>query len=104
MARGGGCLPEEPLRKTQDKITQLLRLDYDTFINSAFLMQGRADEFTLKTPGERKKVLADILGLEQWEVYEERAKERAAQAAETIAALDRQIADLDAELARRAEY
>lgn len=97
-------LSEHSIRDTQEKINSLLRLDYDTFINSACLVQGRADEFTLKTPAERKKVLSDILGLEQWEVYEERAKQRAAKAAEAIAAFDRQIADLDAELARRAEY
>ncbi|MBI3360584.1 MAG: SMC family ATPase [Chloroflexi bacterium] len=97
-------ISESAIRDTQDKISRLLRLDYDTFVNSAFLVQGRADEFTLKTPAERKKVLADILGLEQWEAYEERAKQRAARAAETISSLDRQIADLDAELARRAEY
>ena len=35
---------------TQKKIEALLRLDYDTFINSAFLMQGRADEFTDQEP------------------------------------------------------
>lgn len=97
-------LAEDTISKTQKKISRLLRLDHETFVNSAFLMQGRADEFTLKTPAERKQVLADILGLEQWEKYEERAKERAAKAAEAIAAIDRQIADLDAELARRGEY
>ena len=44
-------------------------MDYDTFINSAFLLQGRADEFTNKTPAERKAVLASILGLEAYERF-----------------------------------
>ena len=56
-------LAESTIRDTQTKIERVLRLDYDTFINSAFLRQGRADEFTVKTPAERKRVLGDILGL-----------------------------------------
>ncbi len=63
------------LRETQNQIIDLLRLDYDTFVNSAFLQQGRADAFTIKRPAERKQILGDILGLDQWREYEDRAKE-----------------------------
>ncbi len=45
-------------------------------MNSAFLQQGKAPWFTLKTPGERKKILADILGLKRWETFEDAAKLR----------------------------
>ena len=38
---------EPTIRETEQRIVDLLRMDYDTFINSAFLMQGRADEFTI---------------------------------------------------------
>ena len=38
------------MRETQARIDQTIGMDYDTFINSAFLVQGRADEFTNKTP------------------------------------------------------
>jgi len=44
-AGGWRTLTEGSIRQTQAKINRLLRLDYDTFINSAFLLQGRADEF-----------------------------------------------------------
>ena len=37
---------EGSLRKTQERLNSLLRMGYDTFINSAFILQGRADEFT----------------------------------------------------------
>ncbi|HZQ37071.1 MAG TPA: SMC family ATPase [Dehalococcoidia bacterium] len=62
------------VRETQQRIVEAVRLDYDTFRNSAFLMQGRADEFTLKAPNERKKVLAEILGLSAYDGYETKAK------------------------------
>ena len=62
------------IRDTQAKIDQVTGMDYDTFINSAFLMQGRADEFTNKTPGERKEVLAKILGLGLYDRLQDRVK------------------------------
>ena len=64
------------IRETQDKIEQLVGMDYATFINSAFLLQGRADEFTNKTPADRKAVLAAILGLDAYDRYQGQARER----------------------------
>jgi DNA repair protein SbcC/Rad50 len=64
------------IRATQDLILQHVKLDYDTFINSAYLRQGRADEFMLKRPTERKEILAELLKLNQYDELEDRAKER----------------------------
>ncbi|MBX3065355.1 MAG: SMC family ATPase [Anaerolineae bacterium] len=64
----------ESLRETQDKINALLRLDYSTFVESAFVQQGKADSFTQKSPSERKTLLGTILGLARWEAYERAAK------------------------------
>ena len=64
------------IRETQARIDQTIGMDYDTFINSAFLVQGRADEFTNKTPAERKAVLSKILGLETYDRLQLRARER----------------------------
>ncbi len=61
--------------KTQQKLISLLNMDYDTFINSAFLRQGHADEFSKQQPGKRKEVLAAILGLSLYDRLEERARE-----------------------------
>ncbi|MBD2101527.1 AAA family ATPase [Leptolyngbya sp. FACHB-261] len=72
-------LTERNLRATQQAICNHLRMDYETFINSAYLRQGRADEFTLKRPAERKQILAEILGLGPYDELAERARERARQ-------------------------
>ncbi|MCE2403727.1 MAG: SMC family ATPase [Dehalococcoidia bacterium] len=64
------------IRGTQAEIDRVTGMDYDTFVNSAFLLQGRADEFTNKTPADRKEVLAKILDLGYYDRLEERAKER----------------------------
>ncbi|MFQ5872523.1 MAG: AAA family ATPase [Dehalococcoidia bacterium] len=92
------------VRETQRRIIDLLRMDYDTFVNSAFLRQGRADEFTLRTPKERKEVLAEILGLSMYDKLEDRARKRARDLEIEIAGLERDIAGIDQELGRRRDY
>ena len=62
--------------ETQRRIIEILRMDYPTFINSALLLQGRADEFSMKAPGQRKEVLANILGLSLYDDLEKLAKDR----------------------------
>jgi exonuclease SbcC len=68
-------LSGDTIAETQAEINRVLRIEYDTFINSAFLIQGRADEFTGRKPAERKQVLADILRLAEYEDLERRAKD-----------------------------
>jgi exonuclease SbcC len=97
-------ISESTIRQTQAKINALLRLDYDTFVNSAFLLQGRADEFTVKTAGERKQILADILGLDQWERYEERTKERLKSTDQQISLVASRLEEIERELAQEDHY
>jgi len=93
-------LSEPSIRETQDKINRLLRLDYETFTSSAFLQQGKADAFTTKAPAQRKQILADILGLAQWEHYEEAAKETLKTIANELSVIEQRIKDIDEELAK----
>ena len=66
---------ERGMRATQQKILDQIKLDYDTFINSAYLRQGRADEFMLKRPTERKEILANLLKLNEYDHLADRAKD-----------------------------
>lgn len=68
-------LTDKGLRNTQQKILEYIKLDYETFINSAYLRQGRADEFMLKKPIERKQVLANLLKLDEYDTLSEQAKD-----------------------------
>jgi exonuclease SbcC len=95
---------ESSIRDTQAKIERILRLDYETFVNSAFLRQGRADEFTVKTAAERKRVLSDILGLDRWADYEERAKGRLRAIQNETEVIELRLQEIETELARRPEY
>jgi exonuclease SbcC len=97
-------ISEGAIRETQAKIDEVVRLDYDTFVNSAFLVQGRADEFTTKTPTQRKQVLSTILGLSQWERYEDRAKDQLRSVQDDIQRLDGRLEEIERELSQRQVY
>ncbi len=86
---------------TQNRIKAVLHMDYDTFVNSAFLRQGHADDFTKKIPADRKDVLADILGLGVYDRLEEEAKNLARQQEMEAAQLDIALRDIDCELAQK---
>ena len=97
-------MAEPGVRATQEAIIRLLRMDYETFTNSAFLLQGQADAFTTRTPAERKQVLGEILGLGLYDEYEQRAKEKARQKDRELAELEGLLRDIDRELDRRPDY
>ncbi len=92
-------LTERTLRDTQARIESVLRLDYDTFINASFFLQGRADQFAQQTPARRKEVLGAILDLGAWEAYRTRAAEERRLGEEEIATIDGRRAEIAAELA-----
>ena len=93
------ALTEKTTRDTQARIEQTLRLDYETFINASFFLQGKADQFTQKKASERKAVLSTILGLEIWDTYKERTAEKRKGIESEVNSIDGRIAEIDAELA-----
>ncbi len=92
-------LTERTMRETQARIEQILRLDYDTFVNAAFFLQGKADQFTQQTASKRKEVLGSILGLEAWETYRIRTAERRRTLEDDVRNIDGRITEIDNELA-----
>ncbi len=73
-------LTDKTIRATQAVIDRTIRLDYESFINSAFLRQGHANEFCRKSPKDRKDILATILGLHQFDQLKRKALERVKEA------------------------
>ena len=101
LSKDGGWKPltERTLRETQARIEQTLRLDYETFINAAFFLQGKADQFTQQTASKRKDVLGTILGLEMWETYKTRTSDKRKALEDEVRSINGRIAEIDAELA-----
>jgi DNA repair protein SbcC/Rad50 len=96
-------LTEGKLRETQAAIEQLLRMSFDTFSNASFLLQGKADEFTTRSPNQRKEILADLLGVNRWDGFKERVTQRRKTTEEQLLLLDGRIADIEQELAEQDE-
>ncbi|MGQ9832455.1 MAG: AAA family ATPase [Candidatus Villigracilaceae bacterium] len=92
-------LTERSTRETQARIVNVLRLDYETFVNVSFFLQGKADQFARQTAARRKEVLASILGLEMWEVYRERAADRRKEVERELEETEGRLAEIHAELA-----
>jgi exonuclease SbcC len=101
---GYQSLSEGSAAETERSIQRLLRMDYETFINSAFLLQGQADLFTRNRPAQRKEVLAEILGLSIYERLEGRSKEVTRTHTSRIAALQVERERLGADLGREPEH
>ncbi len=91
-------LTEHTVRDTQNRIEAVLRLDYETFVNAAFFLQGRADQFTQQSSSRRKEILSNILGLEAWETYKERAAEHRKASENNLEAVRSRLQEIDTEL------
>lgn len=98
---GWKSLSETGVRRTQAAIEALLKMNYDIFINASFLLQGKADEFTTKTANKRKEILADLLGVSEWDRYKEAAAERRKDIQNRLVLLDARLQEIDEELAER---
>jgi len=92
------------IAQTQQKIIEVLHMDYDTFINSAYLRQGHADEFTRQASSKRKEVLGNILGLSDYDELEDKARTLARQHESDSAQLENAINEINNELARKPDY
>ena len=77
------------ISETEEKITHLIGANFDTFVNTVLFPQGDISSFATMGASERKDVVRSILQLEQYDVYEEQARERAKQ-------FDRQLEGYDA--------
>ncbi|OGE67158.1 hypothetical protein A3H81_04820, partial [Candidatus Daviesbacteria bacterium RIFCSPLOWO2_02_FULL_38_18] len=96
-------LTEGTIKATQQKIIDSLHLSFETFTNSSFLRQGHADEFTTKGPSDRKRILADILGLSHYDLLEEKAREKVKEAQNSLKLLEYQLLEIEAELSQKEE-
>jgi exonuclease SbcC len=97
-------LTERSVTETERAIERTLRMSYETFTNSSFIQQGRADSFTTNSPSERKRILAEILELGYYDELEGRARERFKTREAQLLDERRLAQDWEAEIARRPTY
>ena len=103
-SQGFAPITGNSIGETQRKIIEILRMDYQTFINSALLLQGRADEFSMKRPGERKEVLSNILGLSLYDDLEKLARNYAKEREIQQRSRSDDLARIEQQLEQRGKY
>ena len=92
------------VRETEAQIRDLLHMDYDTFVNTAFLLQGQADKFSTSKPAERKNILAEVIDLSYYATLEERAKQRVRNIQDSMRDTDSAVSLRQQEIAGKPEY
>ena len=97
-------LTEATMSDTQRRIRQEIKLDYDTFTNASFFLQGKADQFTQQKAADRKHILSNVLGLDVWEEYKNRAAEKRKTFENDLKGIEGQLEEIDRELALEEQH
>jgi DNA repair exonuclease SbcCD ATPase subunit len=71
--------------KLDEKIAEVTRVRYDSFVNTAYFAQNTVSEFMYGTSSARQKLIAEILAMDRWNAY---AKNAAAGLSEAEKELD----------------
>lgn len=100
----GRPITRSSIRQTEQALDEILGLDYNTFINSAFLLQGRSDEFTKKKPNERKEILGRILNLGKYDRLAQMARDQQRKLKGELDVVQREIERLTAALESEQEW
>jgi len=88
-------------RMTNSKILEIIKVNYETFINSVYFKQHDLLRFAHATASERKEILKDLLQIGVWDRYQDRAKAKAKRLSDKLEVLDdriRALGDIDADL------
>lgn len=91
------------IMETQEKIVNTLRLDYNTFVSTCFILQKQSDKLTSATPAERKQAFAKVLGLDYYDKLLEKAKERAKAYRERISHYQAEISLLENRIGNKSQ-
>ena len=59
---------------TNNEIISVIKVDYKTFVNSAYFRQNDISEFAESDAGRKKEILKSIIDLSKWDSYEKEAK------------------------------
>lgn len=62
------------IRQTQAEVEAIIGMDHDAMMAGPLQAQERAGAFAGAGPSKRKEILAGLLGLDQWDVWHDRAK------------------------------
>jgi exonuclease SbcC len=94
---GDGGVEASGERSVNERISDIVGLDYDSFCSSVTLPQGEFDRFLKATPSDRSKILKRIFRYERVDAMREGAKRRLAGIEVELKAVQAELAALPAD-------
>lgn len=91
------------LQETQQRINDIFKMDYDTFMDTIIIGQNESAGFIKKSPNERKKIIAQILRLDRYDILESYTKDTKKQMENEIANLKNEMNELYDSINRKSE-
>jgi exonuclease SbcC len=59
-----------------EKICSTIKLDYKTFVNSAYFRQNDISEFSTSDASRKKEILKSIVDISKWDAFEKESKKK----------------------------
>jgi exonuclease SbcC len=83
---------------TNDKICSTIKLDYKTFVNSAYFRQNDISEFATSEASRKKEILKSIVDISKWDSYEKDSKKKLKEAQNDLIVTQTKIDSLNEEI------
>jgi exonuclease SbcC len=87
------------VKAVDHEIEKLIRISPETFATTVLMAQDDAGRFAKASPAERKQILSEIIGLDQYQELAKRAREYARLSRQSHSALQEEIDSVDVKLA-----
>jgi DNA repair exonuclease SbcCD ATPase subunit len=94
----------DKIKETQAKLESLIKMDFETFLDSVCISQGKSGNFMEKPANERKDVFTQILSLDKYDVLQEYTKELRKESKDKIAKLKEKLEDIGESVKLKAQY
>jgi len=83
------------------RVTELLRMDEEAFVNCAYVRQGEVNKLIHASPGDRQDMIDDLLQLGKLEEYRERAREARLGVEDVLTGVRSNVEQLDEQIAEK---
>lgn len=94
----------DKIKETQAKLQSIIKIDYDTFLDTVCIGQSESGRFMKKAPNERKEVFTQVLNLDNYDILQDFTKEIKKEKNDEIKKLKEKLEELGNDNEKQNEY
>lgn len=94
----------DKIKETQMKLESLIKMDFETFLDSVCISQGKSGNFMEKPANERKEVFTQILSLDKYDVLQDYTKELRKETKDKIAKTKEKLGEISESVKLKTQY